>query len=82
MGYERKADKRVSDVGFGANTLTVVLMKGRTLSVPLAWFARLLDAAGPARAMATGRRRLSAKEFDEVPPPHLSCTSLGQRQRG
>ncbi len=38
------ADERVRDVKVSADTLTVALMDGRSISVPLAWFPRLLDA--------------------------------------
>jgi Protein of unknown function (DUF2442) len=38
------ADERVSGVSFDENRLTVDLMDGRTISVPLAWFPRLFDA--------------------------------------
>lgn len=38
------ADERVKDVRFGANNLIVDLMDGRTLSVPLAWYPRLIEA--------------------------------------
>jgi len=35
------ADERVSDVRCTDDTLTVDLMDGRTISVPLAWYPRL-----------------------------------------
>jgi len=38
-------DERVRDVQFRTETLTVALMDGRSISVPLAWFPRLLDAS-------------------------------------
>lgn len=38
------ADERVKDVRFTADTLTVDLMDGRTIAVPLAWYPRLADA--------------------------------------
>lgn len=44
------ADERVLDVQVGAETLTVALMDGRSISVPLAWFPRLLDATPEQRA--------------------------------
>jgi hypothetical protein len=44
------ADERVRDVRIEADTLTVALMDGRTISVPLAWFPRLLDATPAQRA--------------------------------
>jgi hypothetical protein len=44
------ADERVRDVRIDNDTLTVALMDGRTISVPLAWFPRLLDASPAQRA--------------------------------
>jgi hypothetical protein len=38
------ADERVVDVRLTKDTLTVSLPDGRTISVPLAWYARLLNA--------------------------------------
>jgi hypothetical protein len=38
------ADERVSAVAFTADALSVSLMDGRTISVPLAWYPRLLHA--------------------------------------
>jgi hypothetical protein len=43
------ADERVRAVRIDAESLSVTLMDGRTISVPLAWFSRLLDAT-PTRA--------------------------------
>jgi hypothetical protein len=40
-----KADERVSGVSFSADSLSVSLMDGRTISVPLAWYPRLLQAS-------------------------------------
>ena len=40
-----EADPVASDVHFEATTLTVVLVDGRTLSLPLAWYPRLSFAA-------------------------------------
>ena len=40
------ADIRVRDVQVGADELTVALMDGRTITVPLAWYPRLLAGAG------------------------------------
>lgn len=45
------ADERVCDVQIGPDTLTVALMDGRSISVPLAWFPRLLDATPEQRAL-------------------------------
>jgi len=38
------ADERVKDVSFTEDTLSVALMDGRTITVPLAFYPRLLDA--------------------------------------
>src|SRR5882762_6961658 len=40
-----KADERVSSVNFTADSLCVSLRDGRTISVPLAWYPRLLHAS-------------------------------------
>jgi hypothetical protein len=44
------ADERVKAVRFTRNTLSVSLMDGRTIVVPLAWYPRLLNATGEQRA--------------------------------
>ncbi|MDQ3459924.1 MAG: DUF2442 domain-containing protein [Deinococcota bacterium] len=38
------ADERVSGVEVSEDTLTVALMDGRSISVPLAWYPRLFNA--------------------------------------
>ncbi|MDX2224983.1 MAG: DUF2442 domain-containing protein [Rhodospirillaceae bacterium] len=38
------ADTRVRDVKINGDTLAVSLLDGRTISVPLAWYPRLLNA--------------------------------------
>ena len=38
------ADERVADLEITEDTLSVRLMDGRTISVPLAWYPRLLNA--------------------------------------
>lgn len=38
------ADERVASVEFSEDVLSVSLMDGRTISVPLAWYPRLLNA--------------------------------------
>lgn len=43
-------DERVLDVRCDAHSLIVDLMDGRTISVPLAWYPRLLHASADARA--------------------------------
>ncbi|QGN53587.1 DUF2442 domain-containing protein [Novosphingobium sp. Gsoil 351] len=44
------ADERVADVRCTDDLLTVDLMDGRTISVPLAWYPRLLAATPAQRA--------------------------------
>jgi hypothetical protein len=39
-----RADERVTGVKFTDDELSVALMDGRTISVPLVWFPRLLNA--------------------------------------
>ena len=39
-----RADERVADVTFSADSLSVALKDGRTISVPLAWYPKLLHA--------------------------------------
>ena len=41
---EPKPGERVVDVHFDDDTMSVDLADGRTISVPLAWYPRLLDA--------------------------------------
>ena len=44
------ADERVAGVEFSDDSLTVRLMDGRSISVPLAWYPRLLHARAAQRA--------------------------------
>ena len=44
------ADERVKDVRITDDTLSVDLMDGRTITVPLAWYPRLAKASPAARA--------------------------------
>ncbi len=46
----RISDERVAGVDFDADRLIVDLMDGRTISVPLAWYPRLLAATAEQRA--------------------------------
>ena len=39
-----RADERVAAVSFTADSLSVALKDGRTITVPLAWYPRLLHA--------------------------------------
>lgn len=43
-GSALAADERVADVSFRKERLTVTLRDGRMISVPLAWYPRLLKA--------------------------------------
>ncbi len=49
-GSEPRAGERVVDVRFDDDTMSVDLVDGRTITVPLAWYPRLLDAAPGQRA--------------------------------
>ena len=44
-----RADERVETVSFTQDSLVVSLKDGRTISVPLAWYPRLLNASVPSR---------------------------------
>jgi len=44
------ADERVSNVTFASESLCVSLMDGRTISVPLAWYPKLLHASEQQRS--------------------------------
>lgn len=39
-----RADERVKNVRIGKDTLSVDLMDGRTITVPIAWYPRLAEA--------------------------------------
>ena len=45
------ADERVKTVHFDATTIRVDLMDGRSISVPLAWYPKLLHASPEERAL-------------------------------
>ena len=47
---EPKAGERIRDVRVTSDTLTVDLFDGRTITVPLAWYPRLLHATPEQRA--------------------------------
>jgi hypothetical protein len=47
---EPRPGERILDVRVTSETLTVDLADGRTLTVPLAWYPRLLDAAPEQRS--------------------------------
>jgi hypothetical protein len=44
-----RADERVADVNFTADSLSVSLKDGRTITVPLAWYPKLLHASNDQR---------------------------------
>lgn len=48
-GSEVKPGERVKDVRFADDSLAVDLVDGRTISVPLVWYPRLLDASAEQR---------------------------------
>lgn len=50
MGILAAADERVKDVRVSDDTLSVDLMDGRPISVPLAWYRRLADATAEQRS--------------------------------
>ncbi len=53
------ADERVADVLFDEDTLSVRLKDGRTISVPLAWYPRLLHGySGTTKRLEDCRRRI------------------------
>jgi hypothetical protein len=47
---EPKAGERVSDVHFTEDTISVDLFDGRTITVPLTWYPRLLHATTEQRS--------------------------------
>ena len=62
------ADERVSEVMITEDLLSVSLMDGRTISVPLAWYPRLLNATPDQRnnwQIAGGGYGLHWPEIDE-----------------
>jgi len=56
---ERRPGERVKDVRFTDDTLIVDLLDGRTISVPLVWYPRLLSATPAQR----GNWRLAGGGF-------------------
>lgn len=62
------ADERVMDVTFTKETLSVALRDGRTITVPLAWYPRLLNASPAERKnwrVAGGGYGIHWPEIDE-----------------
>ena len=65
---EPVADIRIRDVAIEEDRLTVEMMDGRSIAVPLAWFRRLLGATPAQRAnyeIAGGGLGLHWPEIDE-----------------
>ena len=61
-------NERVADVQIIEDTLTVWLMDGRSISVPLEWYPRLVHASAKARAVwevAGGGYGIHWSEMDE-----------------
>ena len=62
------ADERVADVEVTEDTLSVALMDGRTITVPLAWYPRLLNATEAQRKkwqISGGGYGIRWEEIDE-----------------
>jgi len=62
------ADERVTDVEVSEDTLSVRLMDGRTIIVPLAWYPRLLNATDAQRKnwqISGGGYGIHWEEIDE-----------------
>jgi hypothetical protein len=62
------ADERVADVEVSEDTLSVSLMDGRTITVPLAWYPRLLNATKAQRKnwqISGGGYGIRWEEIDE-----------------
>ncbi len=63
-----QADERVKDVHFTEETISVDLMDGRTITVPLVWYPRLLNATPEQRAkweVSGGGYGIHWEEIDE-----------------
>lgn len=63
-----ETDERVRDVRIDAEKLTDDLMDGRSISVPLAWYPRLMDATPEQRQrwkIASGGYGIHWPEIDE-----------------
>lgn len=63
-----QADERVADVEITEDALSVRLMDGRIISVPLTWYPRLLSATAEQRAnwrISGGGYGLHWEEIDE-----------------
>jgi Protein of unknown function (DUF2442) len=63
-----RADERVKNVNFTEETISVDLMDGRTITVPLTWYPRLLNATEQQRAkweICGGGYGIHWEEIDE-----------------
>jgi Protein of unknown function (DUF2442) len=63
-----RADERVKNVNFTEDAISVELMDGRTISVPLTWYPRLLNATPEQRTqweICGGGYGLHWQEIDE-----------------
>ena len=80
------AEERVASVTFTADALCVSIMDGRTISVPLAWYPKLLHASEAQRKnwkIAGGEYGIHWSDLDEdlntegllrgAPAPHRSA---------
>lgn len=81
-----RADERVANVSFSVDSLCVSLMDGRAISVPLAWYPKLLHATEEQREnwkIAGGGYGIHWPDLDEdlstegllrgAPAPHRSA---------
>lgn len=63
-----RADERVKDVRFTNETISVDLIDGRTITVPLVWYPRLLNATPQQRLKwktCGGGYRIDWEDIDE-----------------
>ncbi len=68
MSSSPMTDERVADVEITPDVLSVTLMDGRTISMPLVWYPRLLDALPEQRKnwqIAGGGYGIHWPEIDE-----------------
>lgn len=91
----RNAGERVAHVRCTADALVVALLDGRTISVPLAWYPRLLAATSKQRAnwkLAGGGFGIHWPDVDEdlstegllrgAPAPHTARVQPARPARG
>ena len=82
---EPRAGERIRDISFSEDTLSVDLVDGRTITVPLVWYPRLLHATAAQRAnwrIAGGGYGIHWPDIDEdlssegllrgAPAPHVT----------